>query len=285
MEVIGRQWERDGVDRFLDLLPEGRCRSFSRANPGSARPPSGARRSRQHVVAPIAFSPAEPPSRRAPSRFSASATSSKACRTRPSSFFPSRSVWRWNWHFCDRRARARRIASAWRAERLSVLRASAAEAPTVVAIDDAQWLDPPSADVLRFVVHRLTDERLGLLVSVRDGEARPLELDQAFPGGGLVRLRLESLSFEELEQVVRLHLPVSFTRPTWRALHRISGGIRSSRSSSPRRSSGGDGDRRARSCRSRRRLLTRCASGSRRSRRAPGRRSSPSPPWRSRPCP
>jgi DNA-binding CsgD family transcriptional regulator len=107
---------------------------------------------------------------------------------------------------------------------LSVFRASAAEAPTVVAIDDVRWLDTPSAVVLRFVVHRLTDERLGFLVSVRDGGATSLELDHAFPGGALVRLRLESLSFEELEEVVRLHLPVSFTRPTWRALHRISGG-------------------------------------------------------------
>jgi DNA-binding CsgD family transcriptional regulator len=107
---------------------------------------------------------------------------------------------------------------------LSVFRASAAEAPTVVAIDDVRWLDTPSAVVLRFVVHRLTDERLGFLVSVRDGGATSLELDHAFAGGALVRLRLESLSFEELEEVVRLHLPVSFTRPTWRALHRISGG-------------------------------------------------------------
>jgi DNA-binding CsgD family transcriptional regulator len=107
---------------------------------------------------------------------------------------------------------------------LSVFRASAAEAPTVVAIDDVRWLDAPSAGVLRFVVHRLTDERLGFLVSVRNGEATSLELDPAFPGGALVRLRLESLSFEELEAVVRLHLRVSFTRPTWHALHRISGG-------------------------------------------------------------
>jgi DNA-binding CsgD family transcriptional regulator len=107
---------------------------------------------------------------------------------------------------------------------LNVLRASASETPTVVAIDDVQWLDTPSADVLRFVVHRLGDERLGLLVSVRNGDATSLELDRAFPGGALLRLRLEPLSLEELEEVVRLHVPVGFTRPTWRALHRISGG-------------------------------------------------------------
>ena len=107
---------------------------------------------------------------------------------------------------------------------LSVLRASAAKTPTVVAIDDVQWLDSPSADVMRFVVHRLTDEQLGLLVSVRSGGASSLQLDHAFPGAGLVRLQLESLPFEELEEVVRLHLAVSFTRPTWHELHRISGG-------------------------------------------------------------
>jgi DNA-binding CsgD family transcriptional regulator/tetratricopeptide (TPR) repeat protein len=107
---------------------------------------------------------------------------------------------------------------------LQVLRGWAAEAPTVVGVDDVQWLDPPSADVLRFVAHRLASERLGFVVSVRNEEATSLELDRAFPGGRLARLRLEPLSFEELEEVVRLHLPVSFTRPAWRSLHRTSEG-------------------------------------------------------------
>ncbi|HXH97753.1 MAG TPA: ATP-binding protein, partial [Gaiellaceae bacterium] len=107
---------------------------------------------------------------------------------------------------------------------LSVLRASAADAPTLVAIDDPQWLDGPSADVLRFVAHRLDEDRLGFLLSVRDGEAMTLELDHALSSDDLVRLPLEPLSFQELEAVVRLHLPVSFTRPTWRRLYRNSGG-------------------------------------------------------------
>jgi DNA-binding CsgD family transcriptional regulator len=107
---------------------------------------------------------------------------------------------------------------------LNVFRASAVEAPTVLAIDDVQWLDPPSVDVLRFVAYRLSDERVGLLVSARNGGASSLELDRAFPGVSITRLRLEPLSLEELEEVVRLHLPVSFPRPTWRALHRISAG-------------------------------------------------------------
>jgi DNA-binding NarL/FixJ family response regulator len=107
---------------------------------------------------------------------------------------------------------------------LNVLRRFAAGKPTVVAIDDVQWLDTPSADVLRFVAHRLIDEQLGFLLAVRTGSRTSLELDRDFPGNGLDRLRLESLSFEELEEVVRLQLPVSFTPSTWRTLHRVSGG-------------------------------------------------------------
>jgi len=107
---------------------------------------------------------------------------------------------------------------------LGVLRAAADEAPTVVAIDDAQWLDPPSADALRFAAHRLTNERLGFVLSVRDGGSSSLQLDHAFPRDAVIRLRLDSLSPEDLEHVVRLHLPVSLTRPTWHTLCRISEG-------------------------------------------------------------
>jgi DNA-binding CsgD family transcriptional regulator len=107
---------------------------------------------------------------------------------------------------------------------LELIRACASETPTVLAIDDVQWLDAPSVDVCRFVAHRLTDERVGLLLSVREAGTSPLELNQAFPGGKLVRLRLEALELDELEEVVRLHLPVSFSQPTWQALYQISGG-------------------------------------------------------------
>ncbi len=107
---------------------------------------------------------------------------------------------------------------------LAVLRAASSETPVVLAFDDVQWLDAPSADVVRFVVHRLTAERLGLLASMRDGDSSTLELDRGFPGAGLLRLRLQAMSYEELEDVVRAHLPVGFTQPTWRTLYRISAG-------------------------------------------------------------
>src|SRR6266516_1121281 len=58
------------------------------------------------------------------------------------------------------------------------LLALAAAAPTVVAIDDAQWLDAPSARVLEFVVRRLNDVPVGLIMTARSEEleAPPLGL-------------------------------------------------------------------------------------------------------------
>ena len=58
----------------------------------------------------------------------------------------------------------------------------AADAPLVVAIDDLQWIDGPSARVLSFVLRRLADERIGVLASIRHGPGStgdPVELDRA----------------------------------------------------------------------------------------------------------
>ena len=50
---------------------------------------------------------------------------------------------------------------------LSALRALARDVPLVVAVDDVQWLDPPTAAVLAFAARRLSDERIGLLLALR----------------------------------------------------------------------------------------------------------------------
>src|SRR5437773_9200181 len=54
-----------------------------------------------------------------------------------------------------------------------VLRALAASGPVVIAVDDVQWLDRPSARVLSFVFRRLTDEPVGILESLRVGSGAP----------------------------------------------------------------------------------------------------------------
>src|SRR4029079_7590654 len=52
---------------------------------------------------------------------------------------------------------------------LRVLRALGAGAPTLLAGDEAQWLDRPSESALAFVGRRLEDERLGFFC-VRRGD-------------------------------------------------------------------------------------------------------------------
>src|SRR5438876_3471388 len=63
----------------------------------------------------------------------------------------------------------------------SLLLACAGRCPVVVAVDDVQWLDSPSARVLAYAVRRLDSAPAGVLVSVRsDGEATdPLALERA----------------------------------------------------------------------------------------------------------
>ena len=53
---------------------------------------------------------------------------------------------------------------------VSLMRRLAAEAPVVVAIDDVQWLDAPSAAVVEFALRRLADATVCALVSLRSQE-------------------------------------------------------------------------------------------------------------------
>ena len=224
MQLAGRRSEMAGVDRFLELLPDGPAALVLEGDPGIGkttvwRAAVDAARSRSYRVLVCRASESEGALSFLGLGDLLDSVSSEALEDLPEpqrvalELALLRSVGEGS---PDRVSLARGT--------LGVLRASAAETPTVLAIDDVQWLDPPSADVLRFVAHRLTDERLGLLVSSRNGGASSLELDQAFPGVRLVRLRLEPLSFEELEEALRLHMPVSFTRPTWSRLYRTSEG-------------------------------------------------------------
>ena len=52
---------------------------------------------------------------------------------------------------------------------VTALRAIAQERPVVVAVDDVQWLDEPTATVLEYAARRLRDDRIGLMLAVRSG--------------------------------------------------------------------------------------------------------------------
>jgi predicted ATPase len=63
----------------------------------------------------------------------------------------------------------------------SVLLELAARGPLLVAIDDLQWLDAPSARMLEFAVRRLGTARVGILATRRVGDRRAdrLSLERA----------------------------------------------------------------------------------------------------------
>jgi DNA-binding CsgD family transcriptional regulator len=95
---------------------------------------------------------------------------------------------------------------------LSLLAAAAEESPLAVLVDDAHWLDPSSAEALRFAFRRLLADPVAALVAVREGE--PSFLDD----GGLPSVRLGGLTPEDaamlLEGSVRPELVESACRAT-----------------------------------------------------------------------
>lgn len=98
---------------------------------------------------------------------------------------------------------------------LSLLAAAAADAPVLVSVDDAQWLDSASAEALPFVARRLTDDRIAVLVAVRDGETG------RFDAEGLPELRLGGLGEQDAHALMLAHHDLDF-RPAviehlWRA--------------------------------------------------------------------
>jgi DNA-binding CsgD family transcriptional regulator len=109
---------------------------------------------------------------------------------------------------------------------VGVLRSVAAESPTVVAIDDLQWLDPPSRRAVSFALRRLVDEPVALLATVRMDahEPAPVDLDQMFPNGRLKRIRVCPLSPGRVEQLLRIRLGLNLSRAALARLHARAGG-------------------------------------------------------------
>jgi DNA-binding CsgD family transcriptional regulator len=109
---------------------------------------------------------------------------------------------------------------------LGCIHAVASTTPVVVAIDDAQWMDLPSARVLQFVVRRLRDEPIGVLTAVRrsDGDVDPLGVVPAFPEQRVHVLHVGPLSLDEIERVVLETVGERFPRTTLLRIHEMSGG-------------------------------------------------------------
>src|SRR5262245_47744919 len=69
---------------------------------------------------------------------------------------------------------------------LGLLADASDQAPVLCLVDDAQWLDRPSADAIVFAARRLGAERVAFLFGARVGDARTFDapgLDDLFLGG------------------------------------------------------------------------------------------------------
>jgi DNA-binding CsgD family transcriptional regulator len=109
---------------------------------------------------------------------------------------------------------------------LGVLRVLSQDRELVVAIDDVQWLDPPSADALAFAARRLDQEPIGFLLARRAStdEGFPLRLEAALDASRVMRLPLGPLDLHTLDQLLQARLDRRFLRPTLAELERVSGG-------------------------------------------------------------
>jgi DNA-binding CsgD family transcriptional regulator len=106
---------------------------------------------------------------------------------------------------------------------LSVVRAKTHDGPLLLAVDDVQWVDPSSAEVLRFVLRRLEGEPVGVLATVRGRPVEvPLGLDEAF--AAFQRLGVEPLSAGAIHRLLWGRFALNLARPELIRVHEITGG-------------------------------------------------------------
>ena len=106
---------------------------------------------------------------------------------------------------------------------LSLLQVLAAETEVVVAIDDLQWLDPPSARAIEFALRRLANEPVRAILATRSHEAEPV-LETIARERHLERLELGPLSTAALHRIIAEALGRTFPRPTLVRIAQVSGG-------------------------------------------------------------
>jgi DNA-binding CsgD family transcriptional regulator len=109
---------------------------------------------------------------------------------------------------------------------LGAIRFLAAQNPVIIAIDDLQWLDGPSAVALDYALRRLGTEPVGLMASVRAVAGRPAvpPAGAGLPAGRLRQLRIGPLAPADFEAAVWAAAGGRLSRLTTRRLFEASGG-------------------------------------------------------------
>jgi DNA-binding CsgD family transcriptional regulator/tetratricopeptide (TPR) repeat protein len=107
---------------------------------------------------------------------------------------------------------------------LDMLRILTRDAPLVIAVDDAQWLDPPSAAVLEFCFRRLDGELVSIVLTFRTADPVPLGLDRVLPSDRLKRVPLGPLTLGAIGEILRSRLDATLPRHALTRLYDASGG-------------------------------------------------------------
>ncbi|EGX59646.1 LuxR family transcriptional regulator [Streptomyces zinciresistens K42] len=106
---------------------------------------------------------------------------------------------------------------------LSALRALAEAGPVLVVVDDLQWLDPASAELLGFAARRLGETPVRMLCAVRtEGEEYDRHLRASPPD--TLAVRLGPLSRAQMSVLLGHRGYTDLPRSTVRDIHRTSGG-------------------------------------------------------------
>lgn len=114
---------------------------------------------------------------------------------------------------------------------LNALRALARARPVLLAIDDAQWVDAPSAEVIEFALRRLAGAPVATLASRRTGSptaAAPAPTSGLRPERALerksARLEVTPLSLGATHRLLRTRTSIDLNRRTLQRIHETSGG-------------------------------------------------------------
>lgn len=96
---------------------------------------------------------------------------------------------------------------------VSLLSVLSKERPVVLAVDDAQWLDPATSAALSFAVRRLEECPIGVLVTVRAEGVRVETFERALAPDRRDDVALGPLTVAALHDILRRSLGVTFPRP------------------------------------------------------------------------
>jgi DNA-binding CsgD family transcriptional regulator len=225
--VLGRDSEQERLNRFLESLQEGSAACVLEGEAGIGKTAlwrEGVDRARAASVRVLWCAPAE-----VEAALSYSALADLLVGVEPDVLAALPAPQRGALEIALLRAGAGDAAASQRAiatATVSLLGSLAAVTPLLVAVDDVQWLDRPSARVLEFAVRRLADHPVGFLVSLRtptDGSV-PLGLDRAVAGEQFERIRVAGLSAGALHQLIKARLGGTFSRAGLLRLHSATAG-------------------------------------------------------------